>query len=243
MLGNLFQIIRARTGSKALVGGIAAAVLVTLAGGWAFASHGPGLVTASLKSASHVAGLAGGDVSRNGPQAGTQAGTPQTTQPQGSVAQAGTKMPAGLLLATPQGLAELSLRGNAGASDHSATGGGSAQFFHFGFTDQLHRNGNAAGSVTGNAEVVFVAPNSGPLHIDVNCLEIVGNDAYMSGVLAKSAFGLAKGTEMFFGVQDDDSASKADLISDIFFLPAPTLTCHTFHAKPHYAVQGNIEIH
>jgi hypothetical protein len=107
----------------------------------------------------------------------------------------------------------------------------------------LHRNGNVAGSVTGNAEVVFVAPNGGPLHIDVNCLEIVGSNAYMSGVLAKSAFGLAKGTEMLFGVQDDDSASKADLISDIFFSPAPPFTCHTFHAKPHYAVQGNIELH
>ena len=244
MFGNLLQIIRARVGSKALVGGIAAAVLVTLAGGWAFAGHGPGHVTASLKSAFHAAGLAGGDVSRNSPQAGTQAGTPQTTQPQGSVAQAGTKMPAGLILATPQGLAELSIRGDAGASEHSATGGGSAaQFFHFGFTAQSHRNGNVAGSVTGNAEVVFVGPNGGPLHIDVNCLEIVGNDAYMSGVLAKSAFDIAKGAEMFFGVQDDDSASKADLISDIFFLPAPTLTCHKFQPKPHYAVQGNIEIH
>ena len=88
-----------------------------------------------------------------------------------------------------------------------------------------------------------MAPNGGPLHIDVNCLEIVGNDAYMSGTLAYSAFGLTKGTEMLFGVQDDDSAAKADLISDIFFSPAPPFTCHTFHAKPHYAVQGNIEIH
>jgi len=140
-------------------------------------------------------------------------------------------------------LAGLSLKGNADTSEHSATGGGSTQFFHFGFTGQLHRNGNVAGSVTGNAQVVFVGPNGGPLHIDVNCLEIVGNDAYMSGKLAKSAFGLAQGTEMLFGVQDDDSASKADLISDIFFSPAPPFTCHTFHAKPHYAVQGNIEIH
>jgi len=97
--------------------------------------------------------------------------------------------------------------------------------------------------VTGNAEVVFVAPNPGHLHIDVNCLEIVGNDAYMSGVLSYSAFGLTQGTEMLFAIQDDDSAAKADLISDIYFSPAPPFTCHTFHAKPHYAVQGNTEIH
>jgi hypothetical protein len=245
MFGNLVRIMRSRASSKAIAIGVAATALVAVAGGWAFASLGPGHVTASLKSAAfHSAGSVGSDVSRNSSQAaGPQAGTPQTTQPQGSIALAGTKMPAGLLLAGPQGLAELSLKGNAGASEHSATGGGSTQSFHFGFTAQLHRNGNVAGSVTGNAEVVFVAPNGGPLHIDVNCLEIVGSNAYMSGVLAKSAFGLAKGTEMLFGVQDDDSASKADLISDIFFSPAPPFTCHTFHAKPHYAVQGNIELH
>jgi hypothetical protein len=77
----------------------------------------------------------------------------------------------------------------------------------------------------------------------MNCLEIVGNDAYVSGLLANSAFGLSKGTEILFGVEDDDSASKPDLISDIFFSPAPPLTCHTFHPKPHNAVQGDIEIH
>jgi hypothetical protein len=78
----------------------------------------------------------------------------------------------------------------------------------------------------------------------VNCLEVVGNDAYMSGVLTNSAFGLAKGTELLFGVQDDDAASKPDLMSDIFVSPpTPLFTCHTFQAPPHYAVQGNIEIH
>jgi hypothetical protein len=77
----------------------------------------------------------------------------------------------------------------------------------------------------------------------VNCIEIVGNNAYMSGVLTKSAFGLAKGTEMLFGVQDDDSAAGPDRISNIYFSPAPAFTCHTFHAKPQFAVRGNIEIH
>jgi hypothetical protein len=246
MFGTLLQMMRARAGTKTLVAGIAAAALVALAGGWAFAGHGPGHLTASVKSAAfRSAGSAGRDVSGNSSQAaGPQAGTPQTTQPQGSIAQAGTKMPAGLLLASPQGLAGLSLKGNADTSAHSATGGGSTQFFHFGFTAQPHRSGNIAGSVTGNAEVAFRANvGLGHGHIDVNCLEVVGNDAYMSGVLTNSAFGLAQGTEMLFGVQDDDSASKVDLISDIFFSPAPPFTCHTFHAKPHYAVQGNIEIH
>jgi hypothetical protein len=59
--------------------------------------------------------------------------------------------------------------------------------------------------VTGNAEVVFEAPILGRCNIEVNCLEIVGKDAYFS--------------------------------------PAPPFTCHTFHTKPQFAVQGNTEIH
>ena len=248
MFGNLVGIVRRRAGSKAVAVGIAAAAVVALAGGWAFASLGPGHVTSSTSSLTSAASLsadsARSDASRNGSQvAGPQAGTPQTTQSQGAAQQSGLELPAGLFMATPQGLAELGVRGNSAASEHSATGGGSTQFFHFGFTAQSHRNGNVAGMVTGNAEVVFVGPNGGPLHIDVNCLEIIGNDAYMSGTLMKAAFGLTNGTEMLFGVEDDDSAAKSDLISDIFFSPAPPFTCHTFHAKPHYAVQGHVEIH
>ena len=244
MLRNLVQIMRVKVGSKAIVAGVMAASLVALAGGWAFASRGPAHLTgpngSPTSAAVHAAGSAGTNVSHT---ASPQAGTPQTTQPQGAVPQAGTKMPAGLLLATSQGLAQLSGQGHGTPAIQSATGGGSTVPFHFGFTAQPHNNGNGAGTVSGNAQVVFVAPNGGPLHIDVNCLEIVGNDAYMSGTLAYSAFGLTKGTEMLFGVQDDDSAAKTDLISDIFFSPAPPFTCRTFHAKPHYAVQGNIEIH
>jgi hypothetical protein len=153
-------------------------------------------------------------------------------------------LPASLLLAGPQVLAEINVPGNAGsATQRSATGGGSAQFFHFGFTAQRHLNGNVAGTVTGNAEVIFVAPNPGTLHVDVNCLEIVGNDAYVSGVLTYAAFGLAKGTEMLFGVEDNVGGSKPELISDIYYWPTPAFTCHNFHAKPHFAVQGNIELH
>ena len=248
MLQNLVHFMRVKAGSKAIVVGVAAASLVALAGGWAFASRGPARITGpsgSLTSAA-VHG-AGSNASPRAPyEFGNPlygAGNPEVTQPQSTVKQAGTKMPAGLLVATSLGLAQLSVQGHGTPVVQAAAGGGSTVDFHFGFTAQPHSNGNVAGTVTGNAQVVFVAPNGGPLHIDVNCLEIVGNDAYMSGTLAYSAFGLTKGTEMLFGVQDDDSAAKPDLISDIFFSPAPAHTCHTFHPKPHYAVQGNIEIH
>jgi len=249
MLANVLRIMRLKTGSKAIAVGIAAATLVAVAGGWAFASLRPfhlsastsTLTSAAVRAAVSAAKDASPEVSQVG--AGRQPGLQQTTQSQSAAPQAFATSPAGLLLATRQSLAELGLRGNSAGSEHSATGGGSTPSFHFGFTAQSHRNGKVAGSVTGNAEVVFAAPNPGHLHIDVNCLEIVGNDAYMSGVLSYSAFGLTKGTEMLFGIQDDESTAKADLISDIYFSPAPPFTCHTFHARPHYAVRGNTEIH
>jgi hypothetical protein len=251
MLRNLVQIMRAKAGSKAIVVGVAAASLVALAGGWAFASRGPAHVTGpngSLTSAEfHTAGPSGPtgtNISQNGSHpAAPQAGTAPATQLQPAVSEAAAKLPAGLLVATLQGLAPLSAQGHGIPVDHSATGGGSTVPFHFGFTAQPHRNGNMAGTVTGSAQVVFAAPNPGPLHIDVNCLVVVGNDAYISGVLTYSAFGLTKGTQMLFGVQDNDSAATPDLISDIYFSHSPADTCHTFHAKPHYAVQGTTEIH
>jgi hypothetical protein len=242
MLRNLVQIMRVKAGSKAIVVGVAAASLVALAGGWAFASRGPAHVTGpggSLTSAAFRAAGPSGPTGTNGPQAGT----PQTTQPQSAVPQAGAKLPAGLLLVSLQGLAPVSVQGHGIPVDHSATGGGSTVPFHFGFTAQSHLNGKVAGTVTGNAQVLFSAPNPGPLHIEVNCLVVIGNDAYISGVLTYSAFGLTKGTRMLFGVQDDDSAAKPDLISDIYFSHSLADTCHTFHAKPHYALQGNTEIH
>jgi hypothetical protein len=251
MLRKLVQSMRVKAGPKAIVVGVAAASLVALASGWAFASRGPAHVTGpsgSLTSAAfHAAGPSGPtgtNLSQNGSHpAAPQAGTAPTTQPQIAGPQAGAKLPAGLLLVTLQGLAPLSVQGRGIPVDHSATGGGSTVPFHFGFTAQSHLNGKVAGTVTGNAQVLFSAPNPGPLHIDVNCLVVVGNDAYISGTLTYSAFGLTKGTQMLFGVQDDDSAAKPDLISDIYFSHSPADTCHTFHAKPHYAVQGNLEIH
>lgn len=248
MLQNLVQLMHVKVGSKAIVVGVAAASLVALAGGWALASRGPAHVTGPIGFLTSAAGQAArSNASPRAPyQAGNplyEAGNPEVAQPQGAVPQAGAKMPPGLLVAPAQGLAQLSVQGHSTSVLEAAAGGGSTVNFHFGFTAQPHSNGNVAGTVSGNAQVVFVAPNGGPLHIDVNCLEIVGSDAYMSGTLAYSAFGLTKGTEMLFGVQDDDSAATPDLISDIYFSPAPAHTCHTFHPKPHYTVQGNIEIH
>jgi hypothetical protein len=134
MLRNLVQIMRARVGSKAIVVGVAAASLLALAGGWAFASRGPAHVTSpsgSLASAAlHSAGSAGTSVSQNGLHAASpQAGTQQTSQHQST---APLRMPAGVLIATALGLAPLNVQGHGTPAMQSATGGGSTVNFHFG---------------------------------------------------------------------------------------------------------------
>lgn len=223
MLANMLRTMRLRAGSKAIAVAIAAATLVVLAGGWASAAEDA--------------------LPKVLPADGRQPGSAEASQRQLAAPQTVATLPTGLVLATRQSLAELSLRGNLSTTAHSATGGGWTQFFGFGFTARSHRNGKVAGSVTGYAGVVFGAPNPGALQINLNCLVVVGNEAYVSGTLTKAAFGLSKGTEMLFGVLDDESAGKADLISDIYFSPTPAYTCHTFHAKPRYVVHGRIELH
>jgi len=247
---KLVQFFRANRWRTAMVGTLATALLVA-AGGWAVAAFMPGHNAARLDmtvAALHAATGATARISQNRSQPGQQAATPQggtsQTAPQVGGLPAAKTLPAGMLaIGSPASLG-LSLHANpASPADHSATGGGTALFFHLGFTAQSHRNGKVAATVSGNAQFTFFPPTKGDVHVQLNCLQIVGADAYMSGTLVKPVFGLPAGTEILFGVQDDDSAAKPDLMSDIFVSPTTAIDCLTFHALPHYGVQGNIEIH
>ena len=237
---KLVQFFRANRWRTAMVGTLAAALLVA-AGGWAVAAFMPGHNAARLDTT--VA-----RISQNRSQPGQPAATPQgggsQTAPQVGGVPAAKTLPAGMLaIGSPASLG-LSLHANpASPADHSATGGGTALFFHLGFTAQSHRNGKVAATVSGNAQFTFFPPTQGDVHVQLNCLQIVGTDAYMSGTLLNPVFGLPEGTEILFGVQDDDSAAKPDLMSDIFVSPTTAIDCQAFHAVPHYKVQGNIEIH
>lgn len=235
----------ARSAWKAGLAGLMATCLVALAGGLAFASAAPGHVPKHAGSPAsitlHAVESAGGDISGRAATV-TQTSSPDPAGSSGAGTKTGVTVPSVLLLGSPQASAQLSLRGTP-AADHSVTGGGSTSLFSFGFTAQSHQDGKVGGTVSGNAEFVFPAPFSGHIHVEVNCLQVVGNQAFVSGVMTNSAFGLSKGTEILFGVQDGDGAAKSDLISNVFFSPAPPLTCLTFHAPPQFAIQGNIEIH
>jgi hypothetical protein len=247
MLAFTRRLLHVSARRKAIALGVAVGTVIALGGGWAVASFSAArqTSTAAVLTSAAIGSVAsaGSHGTASATVRGSQTGTGHL--PDGSTSTK-SQTPSGAgLLPVPAG-ALLSANARAGAStvDHSATGGGTTTFFHLGFTAQSHRNGNVGGTVSGNAQFSFISSTVGQLHVSVDCLEIVGNDAYMSGKLTKAGAGLAAGTEILFGVQDDDTASKPDLMSDIFFSPAtPPVTCHAFHATPHYAVQGNIEIH
>jgi hypothetical protein len=102
------------------------------------------------------------------------------------------------------------------AAAPSATGGGATTFYSFGFTAQSHRDG----SVSGNAEFQFPSSNIS-LHVRINCLAIIGQNAYMSGTTTEQTDGLAEGTEILFGVQDNDTTGLPDLRSSLELVCRP----------------------
>jgi hypothetical protein len=126
------------------------------------------------------------------------------------------------------------------AAAPSATGGGSSVFLtSFGFTAETHKDG----TVTGNGEFDESPLGLGRFHVRVDCLEVIGTTAYMSGQTTEQTDGLAEGTEMLWGVADNQATGLPALISIVFFSPGPTpFTCHTFHAVPFQPVQGNVEV-
>jgi hypothetical protein len=123
------------------------------------------------------------------------------------------------------------------AAEPSASGGGTAPGLDFGFTAQSHSDG----SVSGNGEFTEFGLR---FHVRIDCLVVIGEDAYMSGKTTEQTDGLAEGTEMLFGVRDNDATGLSDLISFVFFSPGPfPFTCQTFHAPLTQTVtSGNVEV-
>lgn len=110
----------------------------------------------------------------------------------------------------------------------------------FTFTAVTHDDG----TTTGEAE--FLRPSSGRRsHIVLDCLQVVGNVATMSGTITRSSAG-EEGLRAVFSVEDNgEGAAAADRLSPLFRgPPAPDLDCRTF---PSFLFlfpidQGNIQV-
>lgn len=138
---------------------------------------------------------------------------------------------------------------SAAGNGPSATGAGhfsdGGALRTFSFTAIAH----ADGTVSGNAEINnrgIPGTTAGTSHIAVDCLQVVGNTAYVSGTVTDSTVASLVGDSAVFGVQDNGEGSKSppDLISLAFyFLPFPQL-CQVVHETPNIQIEGgNIQIH
>ena len=143
---------------------------------------------------------------------------------------------------TSYGRPSLAAGGNSGPS---ATGAG-----HFDQAGELRTfSFNAItkkdGTVNGHAELHNRLQDT-RLHIDVNCLRVVGNVAIMSGVVTNSNDPTLVGDETLFSVQDNGEGAKAppDLISLVFlFPPGSGFSCDLFAVAPTNAIEGgNVQV-
>jgi hypothetical protein len=138
---------------------------------------------------------------------------------------------------------------SAAGSGPSATGSGhfseGGALRTFSFSAITH----ADGTVSGNAEINNRGiPNTtaGTSHIAIDCLQVVGNTAYVSGTITDSTVPGLVGDSGVFSVQDNGEGSNSppDLISlASFYLPFPQL-CQVVHPAPTISIDaGNVQIH
>jgi hypothetical protein len=147
-------------------------------------------------------------------------------------------------------LCAAALAASAGASENgpSATGSG-----HFWVNDELRTFTFSAlthedGTVTGEAQLDAHATDFSE-HVSVNCLEVDGNQAFISGTITDSSRPDFVGGTALFSVQDNGEGSDAapDRISLLASRgpgsPLPPLDCND-HLPPNEPVEaGNVQVH
>jgi len=150
-------------------------------------------------------------------------------------------------------LAAIAVFGVSGASaagnGPSATGSGhfsaGGALRTFAFNAITHGDG----TVTGQAQVNnrgIPGTTPGTDHINVDCLQVVGNTAYVSGTITHSSNASLVGDSGVFSVRDNGQGAKSppDQISLVYFyLPFPQL-CRVVHPTPNQQIDGgNVQVH
>lgn len=130
--------------------------------------------------------------------------------------------------------AALGAAANAGAETGrvvaSATGAGQVQVGpggEFLRTFSVSAREYADGTDQGEAQVENRFGPFGPIHIEIDCLKVVGNSAYMSGFvknITDPTLGIPEGSKVFFAVQDNGEGpeSPPDMLSFVLFTGEPT---------------------
>jgi hypothetical protein len=116
---------------------------------------------------------------------------------------------------------------SAAVAVHSAQGSGHVDFGSTHESISFHAVQYADGTATGNA-VIHDATAGVTAHVDVNCLNVVGNTATISGIVTSSNDPTIEGFEAIFQVVDNGEGSKAppDLMSIAnLYLPGVGVDC------------------
>jgi hypothetical protein len=105
-----------------------------------------------------------------------------------------------------------------GATGHSARGSGHVTFGPTMENVSFSAQQTAGFAATGSAEVNDITAGV-RAHIDVNCLNVIGNYAIVSGVVTSSSEEALVGDEAAFAVQDNGEGANAppDLMSIVNF--------------------------
>ncbi len=85
----------------------------------------------------------------------------------------------------------------------------------------------ADGTAKGEAQVQNRFGPFGPIHIEIDCLRVIGNSAFMSGSvknIGDPTLGIAEDSKVFFAVQDNGEglASPPDMMSFVLFTGTTT---------------------
>lgn len=140
---------------------------------------------------------------------------------------------------------QLGLRAAASSGNPRASGGGTTvelgQKSTFVFNAIQHKDGTVNGHLTYQVRILDIG-----VHMDIDCLNIIGNQATLSGTITKvtgdAPSFIFEGQKGVFKVVDNGEGgdSPPDLISDVILFPAAT--CNVPGPAPYLPIDGNIQV-
>jgi hypothetical protein len=153
------------------------------------------------------------------------------------------------LASSPESVMRAASAADAAALTASATGAGNTvvagELRTFSFTAQLKEDGTASGTAQVNNRMV-----NEMFQLDLDCLQVAGNIAIMSGIITRHTDTTAIGLTGIFGVIDNGAGANdpPDEVTQVFFFRPGLVSCRDIdpalvpaNATP--IAGGNVQVH